>query len=379
MLLVLLAALLLSGCGAKPKAPTAPVRTHVEEATALLPPIPAAMPWQRFTFNDWEQLRARAGLGDTPAAEWMTDAHVKDANSLQSWLLSPSSIAAAAALDPLGLDGATLRWQAALDGPREQPIARILTAPARDDRARQAEVALAPLGYAPVTVATPASGSGGPAIYGRSAGTAPPGTLPALLDSSAAALLATPTAFVTVHDAAAVPNAAAALQPDGANLDAVPFFHGLIAGISEVEAMVIFRTGVDGYRDATAPPLDAAYLPFDAIGAALHVTGAGAQYATLAFHLTALPGGRLPEGMAEWWATRFGLDRPDPRADYLEAFGNDGWLFARYRILSPDERLGGVPRGEVPFWKSVTTWQSVHQRWMNFTPRNADPVSRIGT
>ena len=178
---------------------------------------------------------------------------------------------------------------------------------------------------------------------------------------------------------ALIPDAQTALEPDGTNLDAIPFFHGLIAGISDIEAMVIFRIGADGYRDTTAPPLDAPYLPFDAVGAALHITDAGAQYVTLAFHLGALPGGRLPEGMAEWWATRFGLDQPDPRADYLEAFGNDGWLFARYRILSPDERLGGVPRGEIPFWQSVTTWQSIQQRWSSFTPRTADPIPRLGT
>jgi hypothetical protein len=199
-----------------------------------------------------------------------------------------------------------------------------------------------------------------------------------LLDSDAAALVASPSALVTVHDAALLADAVAAAAPDGANLEDIPFFHGLIAGISDVEAMVMFRIGADGYRDATAPTLDAPYLPFDALGAALHITDAGAQYVTLAFHVRALPGGRLPEGMAEWWATRFGLDQPDPRVEYLEAFGNDGWLFARYRIRSPDERLGGVPRGEIPFWQHVTTWQAVHQRWANFAPRTADPIPRIG-
>lgn len=379
MILVLLAVLMLPGCGAKPKPPTAPIRTHVEEASGLLPRVATSTAWRRFTFNDWERLRARAGLGDTPVAEWTADARIKASDTLQGWLLPPSTVMAAAALAPLGMDGATLRWQAALDGPTDRPITRMVTAPARDDRPKQVGAALAPLGYAPIPAASAPSGTGAPAIYQRPPGAGPPDVLPALLDANAAALLATPTTFVTVHDAALVPDAERAFDPDGANLDTLPFFHGLIAGISEIETMVIFRTGADGYRDATAPPLDARYLPFDAIGATLHVTDAGAQYVTLAFHLAALPGGRLPEGMAEWWATRFGLDQPDPRADYLEAFGNDGWLFARYRILSPDERLGGVPRGEVPFWKSVSTWQSVHQRWMNFASRTADPIPRIGS
>lgn len=367
--------LLLSGCGAKPTPPTAPIRTHLEDAAAFLPRIPATTAWQRFTFNDWERLRARAGLGDTPVADWAVDPHIKESATLREWLIPPGSIATAAALAPLGVDAATLRWQAALDGPRDQPVTRLVTAPARDDRPKQVGVALAPLGYLPVA-ATPATQTNEPVVYARGAGVA--ATLPVLLDSDAAALLATPAAFVTVHDAARVPDAVAASAPNGANLDAVPFFHGLIAGISDIEAMVIFRIGADGYQDATAPSLDTSALPFDALGAALHLTDAGAQYATLAFHVTALPGGRLPEGMAEWWATRFGLDQPDPRAAYLEAFGNDGWLFARYRILSPDERPGGVPPGEIPFWKNSTTWQAVHQRWANFVPRSADPIPRIG-
>jgi hypothetical protein len=376
---VLLALLLLSGCGAKPKAPTAPIRTHVEEAIAQLPVVATSTSWRRFTFNDWERLRARAGLGDTPVTGWTMDAHTKASTTLQGWLLPPSTVADAGGLSPFGMDGATLRWQAALDGPADQPITRMVAASARDDRPKTVGVALAPLGYTAVPASSAPSGTSGPAIYLRPPGAGGAGALPPLLDTNAAALLATPTTFLTVHDATLVPDAERALAPSGANLDAVPFFHGLIAGISEVETMVIYRTGADGYRDGTAPPLDAPYLPFDAIGAALHITDAGAQYVTLAFHLAALPGGRLPEGMAEWWATRFGLDQPDPRADYLEAFGNDGWLFARYRILSPDERLGGVPRGEVPFWKSVTTWQSVHQHWANFAPRTADPIPRIGS
>ncbi len=368
--------ILLSGCGAKPTPPTAPIRTHLEDAAAFLPRIPTATAWQRFTFNDWERLRARAGLGDTPVAEWAAGSHFKESAMLQDWLMSPGSVAAAAALAPLGIDTATLRWQSALDGPNDQPVARLITAPARDDRPKQVGASLAPLGYTPVA-ATPATQTNEPVVYTRSPGVA--GALPPLLDSDAAALLATPAAFVTIHDAARVPDALAASGPNGVSLDTVPFFHGLIAGISDIEAMVIFRIGADGYQDATAPSLDASSLPFDALGAALHLTDAGAQYATLAFHVTALPGGRLPEGMAEWWATRFGLDQPDPRATYLEAFGNDGWLFARYRILSPDERPGGVPSGEIPFWKSVTTWQPVHQHWANFIPRSADPIPRIGT
>ncbi|HEY7910216.1 MAG TPA: hypothetical protein VIC60_15150, partial [Thermomicrobiales bacterium] len=382
IILALLALLVLSGCGAKPKVPTAPTRTHIEQATDLLPHLPAATPWLRFTFNDWEALRARAGLGDTPVAQWATGAHLKASDTLQGWLLPPSTVAAASALAPFGIDGATMRWQVALDGARDQPITRLVTAPARDDRPTQVGTILAPFGYATATAtaATPSAGAVGPVVYQRPAGAAVTANpLPPLFDANAAALVATPGALVTVHDAGLAPDALAALQPDGANLNALPFFNGLITGISDVEAMVLFRAGADGYRDATAPPLDVVNLPFDAVGAALHITDAGAQYATLAFHIGALPGGRLPEGMAEWWATRFGLDRPDPRADYLEAFGNDGWLFARYRILSPDERLGGVPPGEVPFWKSVTTWQSIHQRWISFAPRTADPIPRLGT
>jgi hypothetical protein len=367
-------ALLVSGCGAKPTPPTAPIRTHLEDAAAFLPEIPVATSWQRFSFNDWERLRARAGLGDMPVADWGTGTHIKEADTLQRWLLPPSSVAAAA-LAPLGVDAATIRWQAALDGPDDRPVTRLVTAATRDERPKEIGAVLAPLGYAPAA-ATPPAQSKGPVVYLRAPDAA---SLPALLDSDAAALVATPTAYVTVHDATRLPDAVAALAPDGANLEDIPFFHGLIAGISDVEAMVMFRIGADGYRDATAPPLDAPYLPFDALGAALHITDAGAQYATLAFHIRALPGGRLPEGMAEWWATRFGLDQPDPRVEYLEAFGNDGWLFARYRIRSPDERLGGVPRGEIPFWQHVTTWQAVHQRWANFAPRTADPIPRIGT
>ncbi len=368
--------LLLSGCGAKPTPLTAPIRTHLEDAVTFLPQISAATPWQRFTFNDWERLRARAGLGDTPVADWAVDSHIKESATLQEWLIEPGSVANAAALAPLGVDAAMLRWQVALDGPGDQPVTRLVTAPPRDDRPKQVGAALAPLGYTPVA-AIPATQTNEPVVYARGASVA--GALPVLLDSDAAALLVMPAALVTVHDAVRVPDAVAASAPNGANLDAVPFFHGLIAGISDIEAMVIFRIGADGYQDATAPPLDASALPFDALGGALHLTDAGAQYATLAFHVTALPGGRLPEGMAEWWATRFGLDQPDPRAVYLEAFGNDGWLFARYRILSPDERPGGVPRGEIPFWKNMTIWQPVHQRWANFVPRSADPIPRIGT
>ncbi|MDQ2785247.1 MAG: hypothetical protein M3Y58_09630 [Chloroflexota bacterium] len=368
--------LLLSGCGTKPTPPTAPVHTHLEDAVAFLPRILTATAWQRFTFNDWAQLRARAGLGETPVADWTMDPHVKESATLQGWLIPPGSVATAAALAPLGVDAATLHWQAALDGPDNQPVTRLITAAARDDRPKQVGAALASLGYSPVA-ATPGTQTNQSVVYARGTGVAD--TLPTLLDSNAAALLATPAAFVTVHDPARVPDAVAASAPNGANLDAVPVFHGLIAGISDTEAMVIFHIGADGYHDATAPSLDAPTLPFDAIGAALHITDAGAQYATLAFHVMALPGGRLPEGMAEWWATRFGLDQPDPRAAYLEAFGNDGWLFARYRILAPDERHGDLPPGELPFWQSVTTWQPIHQRWANFAPHNADPIPRIGT
>jgi len=367
-------AFVLSGCGAKPKAPIAPIRTHLEDAAALLPQIPATTPWQRLTFNDWERLRARAGLADTPVAGWSADAHLTASDTLQGWLLSPGSVAAVSALAPLGVDGATLRWQAALDGPGDQPIVRLITAPARDDRPKQIGALLAPLGYNPTP---PVAQANAPAIYARALGAT--SMLPALLDGDAAALVASPSALVTVHDAAHASAAVAAASPDGASLDAAPFFHGLVAGISDIEALVVYRIGADGYRDTTAPSLDTAHLPFDALGAALHITDAGAQYVTLAFHVAALPGGRLPEGMAEWWATRFGLDQPDLRVEYLEAFGNDGWLFARYRIRSPDERVGGLPPGEIPFWKNVTTWQSVRQHWMNFAPRNADPIPRIGS
>lgn len=368
-------ALLLSGCGAKPKPPIAPIRTHLEDAIAYLPRI-AATPWQRFTFNDWEALRARSGLGETPVADWGAGTHSKESATLQGWLLPPGTMATAAALAPFGIDAATLRWQASLDGANDQPITRLITAPARDARPQQISGAIAPLGYIPAPSSS-AARTNEPAVSTRVAGSA--GMLPALLDSDAAALIATPASLVTVHDAARLPDAVAASAANGATLGDVPFFHGLIAGISAIEAMVIFQIGADGYRDATAPPLDASTLPFDALGAALHITDAGAQYVTLAFHVRALPGGRLPEGMAEWWATRFGLDHPDPRAEYLEAFGNDGWLFARYRIIPPDERLGGVPPGETPFWQSVTTWQPMYQRWVNFTPRTADPIPRLGT
>ena len=379
IILALLVLLVLSGCGAKPSVPTAPTRTHIAQATDLLPRLPATTPWLRFTFNDWEALRARAGLGDTPVAQWTTGTHLKASDTLQGWLLPPSSVAASATLAPFGIDGATMRWQVSLDGAGDQPITHLVTAPARDDRPTEVGAMLAPLGYA-TAAATPSAGAVKPMVYQWPTGaTVTSNPLPPLLDANAAALVVTPGTLVTVHDAGLAPDVLAALQSDGANLAALPFFNGLITGISDVEAMALFRTGADGYRDATAPPLDVANLPFDAVGAALHITDAGAQYATLAFHIGALPGGRLPEGMAEWWATRFGLDRPDPRADYLEAFGNDGWLFARYRILSPDERLGGVPPGEIPFWKSVTTWQSIHQRWISFTPRTADPIPRLGT
>ena len=372
VMLVLLGLMLLSGCGAKPKPPTAPIRTHIEEAIVLLPRVPATVPWRQFAFNDWERLRARVALGDIPATEWTKDPHARGVAMLDGWLVPPSTVAAGAALGPLGVDAATIRWQASLDGPGAQPITRLVTAPARDDRPKTTGASLSPLGF---TTSPPQAT--GPVVYQRGANAA--GTLPALLDPNAAALVVTPATLVSTHDAAHAPDVLAAFGSESVSLDADPFFHGLIAGISDVEALVVYRAGSDGYRDATAPALDAAYLPFDAVGAALHITDAGARYATLAFHLPALPGGRLPEGMAEWWATRFGLDQPDPRVEYLEAFGNDGWLFARYRILSPDEQLGGVPPGEVPFWKHVTTWQSVHQRWMNFAPRNADPVPRLGS
>ncbi|MHB8644430.1 MAG: hypothetical protein ACYDAR_01425 [Thermomicrobiales bacterium] len=371
-------ALLLAGCGAKPKPPIAPIHTHLEDAVAFLPRIPAATAWWRFTFNDWEGLRARAGLGNTPVADWTADTHVQASNTLQAWLLPSGSSAEAAALTPLGVDAATIRWQAALDGPENQPVTRLITAPARDDRPKQVGAALAPRGYTPTatTATTATAPSNEPVVYRRAAGGS--AMLPALLDSDAAALVASPSAFVTVHDAARVPDLIAVSAPHGPSLDAAPFVHGLVAGISDVEAMIVFRIGADGYRDTGALPLDAPSLPFDALGAALHITDAGAQYVTLAFHVGALPGGRLPEGMAEWWATRFGLDQPDPRVEYLEAFGNDGWLFARYRIRSPDERSGGIPRDEIPFWKYVTTWQSVQQRWASFAPRTADPIPRIG-
>jgi hypothetical protein len=202
--------------------------------------------------------------------------------------------------------------------------------------------------------------------------------LPSLLDRQAAALLATPVALLSVHDPARITDAQSALTASGPTLDSVPLFHGLVAGISEVDAFVLFRAGADGYRDGTAPTLDVLHLPFDAVGAGLHITDAGAQYVTLAFHLPVLPGGRLPDGMADWWSSRFGLDLPDPRVEYLEAFGNDGWLFARYRVLTPDERLGGIVPGETPFWKSVTTWRFVQQRWSGFAPRTADPIPQLG-
>lgn len=375
VVVVFAVAILVSGCGAKPQPPIAPIRTHLQDAIAILPHLPAATPWQRFTFNDWESLRARSGLGDTPVVDWAASTHISESNTLQGWLLPPSSAVTAAALAPLGMDAATIRWQASLDDADNRSVTRLVTTAARADRPKQIGAVLAPLGYTTAET-TPTAQSNGPVVYVRAPGTA--ASLPALLDSDAAVLLATSSAFVTVHDAARLSDAVAASLPDGANLEDIPFFHGLIAGISDIEAMVIFRTGADGYRDASAPPLDASSLPFDALGAALHITDAGAQYVTLAFHVRALPGGRLPEGMAEWWATRFGLDQPDPRAEYLEAFGNDGWLFARYRILSPDERRGGVPRGEIPFWGNVTTWQTVHQRWANFIPRTADPIPRIG-
>lgn len=372
LLAVFAVALLLSGCGAKPKPPTAPIRTHLEDAVAYLPRVPAATPWWRLTFNDWEGLRARAGLGETPATAWATGPYVKELERLRAWLLPPGTVEAATALSSLGVDAATMRWQAALDGPNDQPVTRLITAAARADRPRHVGAALAPLGYTPLP--SPAARPNEPLVYERATGAT---ALPALLDGGAAALLARPSALVTVHDAARVPDAVAA-APNGTNLTTAPLFHGLVVGISDVEALVVFRIGANGYRDATAPPLDAPALPFDALGAALHVTDAGAQYVTLAFHVPALPGGRLPGGMAEWWATRFGLDQPDPRVEYLEGFGNDGWLFARYRLRSPDERRGGVPPDEVPFWQYVTTWQMVHQRWERFVPRTADPIPRIG-
>ncbi|MGI8855939.1 MAG: hypothetical protein ACR2JW_09320, partial [Thermomicrobiales bacterium] len=147
VVILLFVALLLSGCGAKPTAPTAPIRTHIEQAANLLPRLPATTPWLRFTFNDWEVLRARAGLGDTPPAQWTADAHLKASDTLQGRLLAPGSVATAAALAPLGIDDATIRWQMALDGARDQPITRMVTAPARDDRPTQVGAVLAPLGY----------------------------------------------------------------------------------------------------------------------------------------------------------------------------------------------------------------------------------------
>ncbi len=368
---------LLAGCGAKPTAPTAPIRTHFEEAILLLPPIAATDPWQRLSFNDWEQLRARAGLGKVPASQWTTAQYASAAATLQSWLTPPSTIADADALSSLGLDAGTIRWHAGIAGRNGTPMMRLVTSAAMDDRSGGVATAAANVGYARAASpgATPAASA--PVVFRRMNGSAA-GTLPSLLDEQAAALLVTPTALLAVRDASRVRDATAALTQDGLTLDSEPLFHGLVAGISEVEGFILFRAGADGYRDSTAPPLDVLHLPFDAIGAGLHVTGAGAQYVTLAFHLPALPGGRLPDSMAAWWASRFGLDLPDPRVEYLEAFGNDGWLFARYRILTADERLGGIIPGEIPFWTSVTTWRMVQQRWSNFAPRTADPIPQLG-
>ena len=148
---------LLAGCGAKPKAPTAPIRTHIEQATDLLPRLTAATPWLRFTFNDWEALRARAGLGDAPVAQWTTDAHRRGSDTLQGWLIPPGATTAATALTPFGIDGATLRWQVALDGAGDQPVTRLITAPAVGDRPTQIGTILAPLGYS-IAAATPPTG-----------------------------------------------------------------------------------------------------------------------------------------------------------------------------------------------------------------------------
>ncbi|MCA1666997.1 MAG: hypothetical protein LC793_06280, partial [Thermomicrobia bacterium] len=235
VLLVFAAALLFSGCGAQPQSPTAPIRTHLEDAVAALPRLPATTPWQRFAFNDWEQLRARAGLGDTPVATWTVGAHSKESDTLQGWLLAPGSLATASALMPFGLDAATIRWQAALDGADGRPVTRLITAPARDDRPQQVGAALAPLGYHPAATANGQATV--PVVFTRGASGAT--ALPVLLDSDAAALVATPTALVTVHDATRLPDVVAALSPDGANLDTVPFFHGLTVGVSDIEAMIV--------------------------------------------------------------------------------------------------------------------------------------------
>jgi hypothetical protein len=374
--LALVALLLLSGCGAAPKAPTAPIRTHFEETAFLLPPIAPTEPWQRLSFNDWEQLRARAGLGTVPVSQWAAPQYASAVATLQSWLTPPSTIADADALSPVGLDAGTIRWQAGSVGPNGVPITRLVTGPAKDDRTTVVGNALANVGYArSPAAATP--GAPAPLVYRRGAnGTT--GVLSPLIDQEAAGVIVTPSALLTVHDAARIPGADAALAQTGPTLDSVPLFHGLIAGISEVESFVLFRVGADGYRDMTAPTLNVLRLPFDALGAGLHITDAGARYVTLSFHVPALPGGRLPDGMADWWSSRFGLDLPDPRVEYLEAFGNDGWLFARYRILTADERLGAPIPGEIPFWTSVTTWHDVQQRWANFAPRTADPIPQLG-
>jgi hypothetical protein len=374
IVLALAALILLSGCGAKPKTPTAPIRTHFEEAMLLLPRVAERDPWQRLSFNNWEQLRARAGLADTPHNQWAATPNARAAANLQAWLTPPSTIADADALAPFGLDGSTLRLQVGIAGPNDTAMMRLLVGPQRNDRAAVVETTVSNVGYA----RTSAGGTPSAPVLFRRAATGSPGMLPSLIDPEAAAMLVTPTTLLSVHDASRIPDATAALTTSGPNLDSVPFFHGLAAGISEVDAFVLYRVGADGYRDTTAPPIDAAYLPFDAIGAGLHITDAGTQYVTLAFHLPALPGGRLPDGMADWWASRFGLDAPDPRTEFLEAFGNDGWLFARYRILTADERLGGILPGEVPFWESVRTWRTVQQRWSNFAPRTADPIPQLG-
>jgi hypothetical protein len=374
---VLALLVLLSGCGAKPKPPTAPIRTHFEDAALLLPPIAATDPWQRLSFNDWERLRARAGLGDVPSSQWTGAQYTNAVANLQTWLALPSTIADADALAPFGLDAATMRWQAGIGGLNSTPMTRVVTGTAKDDRATIVGTASANVGYAPVSPPRATPGAAPTIAFHRADGGAS-GMLPSLLDRQAAALLVTPTTLLTVHDATRLAHAEAALSADGPSLDSVPLFHGLVVGINEVDACILFRVGAGGYHDATAPVLDLLHQPFDAIGAGLHITDAGAQYVTLAFHLPTLPGGRLPDGMAAWWASRFGLDVPDPRVEYLEAFGNDGWLFARYRVLTADERLGGVVPGEIPFWKSVTTWRTIQQRWSNFAPRTSDPIPQLG-
>lgn len=367
---------LLTGCGAKPKSPVAPIRTHFQEAAISLPTIPAMSGWERFSFNDWERLRARTGLAEVSPAEWTSPAHADALATLSGWLAAPATPADAVPLAALDRSDAPPRWQAALDRADGSPVVRLVAYAAKDDRAARLITTLAPLGFAPSPPATAAPKDRPSAVYRRDA-SGPP--LPALLDPDAAALIANPTTLVAVHDPSRIPDATAALSSDGAGLDTVPFFQGLVAGVSDVEAVVLFRIGTDGYRDRTAPPLDAPILPFDAVGAALHITDAGTQYVTMAFHCRALPGGRLPESMAEWWATRLGLDRPDPRVEYLEGFGADGWLFARYRLLAPTERVGVPPPGEMPFWQSATTWQTIQQRWSNWSPVNADPIPRLGT